>query len=209
MGRPSQNAFGDKIRSGKLLNNSITVQDSRNSIQIYGVDLGVLKGKTTKNKTGHISFDIMERPKPMNIILSIDVMYFTGLTFLTAVSRNIRFITATHEINDVEFEEDGDVMPIHTAMADNEFQALKEDLEHIGMNVHVVSKNEHAPEVERQNRVIKERARVIIQTMPYKKIPKKMRMRWYNTRYSGWIIYQKKDRHNHQRKLLWENKNLC
>jgi hypothetical protein len=31
----------------------------------------------------------------MNITLSIDVMNFTGLTFLTTVSRNIRFITAT------------------------------------------------------------------------------------------------------------------
>jgi hypothetical protein len=174
MGRPSQKAFEDMIRSGKLLNNSITVQDSRNAIQIYGVDLG------TKNKTSHVSFDIVERPKPINIILSIDVMYLTGLTFLTTVSRNIHFITATllvdwkkktifeaiqqvtriykgkgHDINGLEFKEDENVMPIHTVMADNKFQALKEDLENIGMNVHVVSKNEHAPEVKRQNRVIK------------------------------------------------------
>jgi hypothetical protein len=95
----------------------------------------------------------VEEPKPINIILSIDLMYFTRLTFLTTVSRNIRFITATllvdrkkktmfdaiqqviriykgkgHEINGLEFEEDEDVMPIHTVMADNEFQALKEDL---------------------------------------------------------------------------------
>lgn len=95
MGRPSQKAFEDMIKSGKLLNNSVTLQDSRNAIQIYGVDLGVLKGKTTKKKTDHVSFDIIEKPKPMNITLSIDVMNFTGLTFLTTVSRNIRFITAT------------------------------------------------------------------------------------------------------------------
>ncbi len=120
---------------------------------------------------------------------------------MTTVSRNIHFIRATllvdrkkktifeaiqqviriykgkgHDINGLESEEDENVMPIHTVMADNEFQALKEDLEHIGMNVHVVSKNEHAPEVERQNRIIKERARAIIQTMPYKRTPKKMRI---------------------------------
>jgi hypothetical protein len=40
----------------------------------------------------------------------------------------------------------------------------------------VVSKDEHVPEVERQNRVIKKRARAIIQTMPYQKLPKKMRI---------------------------------
>jgi len=59
MGRPSQKAFEDMIKSGKLLNNSVTLQDSRNAIQIYGVDLGVLKGKTTKKKTDHVSFDII------------------------------------------------------------------------------------------------------------------------------------------------------
>jgi hypothetical protein len=50
MGRPSQKAFKDMVRSGKLLNNSITVQDSRNAIQIYGVDLGVLKGRLQRIK---------------------------------------------------------------------------------------------------------------------------------------------------------------
>ncbi len=95
MGRPSQKTFEKMITSGKLLNNSVTVQDSRNAIKIYGTDLGVLKGKTTRKKTEHVSFEISEKPKPVNIILSIDVMYFTGLTFLTTASQNIRFITAT------------------------------------------------------------------------------------------------------------------
>jgi hypothetical protein len=95
MGRPSQKIFEKMITSGKLINYSVTVQDSRNAITIYGTDLGVLKGKTTRRKTEHVSFDINKKPKPVNIILSIDLMYFTGLTFLTTVSRIIRFITAT------------------------------------------------------------------------------------------------------------------
>jgi len=201
MGRPSQKTFEKMITSGKLLNNSVTVQDSRNAIKIYGTDLGVLKGKTTRKKTEHVSFEISEKPKPVNIILSIDVMYFTGLTFLTTVSQNIRFITATllvdqkkktifdaiqqviriykgkgHEVDNIEFEEDEDEKPIHTIMTDNEFKALKENRGEMGMNVHVVSKNEHVPEVERQNRVIKERTRAVIQTMPCKRILKKMRI---------------------------------
>ncbi len=39
-----------------------------------------------------------------------------------------------------------------------------------------MAKTEHAPEVEGQNRVVKERARAVIQTIPYKKIRKKMRI---------------------------------
>jgi len=59
---------------------------------------------------------------------------------------------------------------------DNEFQALKENLEELNVQEHVVMQNEHAPEIERQNRVIKERARATIQKLTYRKIPKKMRI---------------------------------
>lgn len=37
-------------------------------------------------------------------------------------------------------------------------------------------RDEHVLKVERQNRVIKERVRAIIQMLPYDKIPKKMRL---------------------------------
>ena len=95
MGRPSQKVFEDMIKNGKLINNTVTVQNCRNAIQIYGVDLGVLKGNTTKTKPDHMSVVVFNKLKPKNIVLSIDVMFFTGLTFLTTVCRNNRFITAT------------------------------------------------------------------------------------------------------------------
>jgi len=77
-----------------------------------------------------------------------------------------------HSIDNVEFLEDED-KPIHTLLADNEFQTLRDDIENEGVQVHVVTKNEHVPEIERQNRVIKERAKAIIQTVPYTDMPKK------------------------------------
>jgi len=154
------------LRKGKLVNTNITFQVYRNAIQIYGKDLGDIKGKT----------------------------------FLTTVSRNVTFVTATllenrkrqtilneikkifflykgkgHSIDNVEFLEDED-KPIHTLLADNEFQTLRDDIENEGVQVHVVTKNEHVPEIERQNRVIKERARAIIQTLPYTDLPKKIRI---------------------------------
>jgi hypothetical protein len=80
-----------------------------------------------------------------------------------------------HLVEDLEFVS-GEENPIHTILADNEFQALRQDIEELGVNVHVVTKEEHVPEVERQNRVIKERARAIVQTLPYKTLPKKIRI---------------------------------
>ncbi len=46
----------------------------------------------------------------------------------------------------------------------------------MGIDVHIVTKDEHVPEVERQNRVIKERARAIVQTLLYKAVPKRIRI---------------------------------
>ena len=54
-----------------------------------------------------------------------------------------------HEVNNAEFL-DTDDTPIHMLLADNEFHSLKEEIENDGVQVHVVSKNEHVPEVERQ-----------------------------------------------------------
>jgi hypothetical protein len=62
---------------------------------------------------------------------------------------------------------------VHTILADNEFQVLQDEIEEMGINVHIVTKNDHVPEVERPNRVIKERVRAIIQTIPYKRLAKK------------------------------------
>jgi hypothetical protein len=191
VGRPSQKVFEEMIKTGKILNNPITLQDYRNALKIYGVDLGVLKGKTTRKKPDSIKVEIGEKPKPKNIVLSIDIMYFTGIPFLVTVSRNIRFLTATllsdrkkstimkalqqvfrvyqgrgHRIENVEFL--NEEVPVHTILADNEFQALRDDIEELGINVHIVMKDEHVPEVERQNRVIKERARATVQTLPYR-----------------------------------------
>lgn len=53
-----------------------------------------------------------------------------------------------HVVNNIEFF-DTDETPIHTLLADNEFNSLKEDVENEGVNVNVVVKNEHAPEIER------------------------------------------------------------
>jgi hypothetical protein len=66
--------------------------------------------------------------------------------------------------------------PIHTILADNEFESIRESMEALGVVVNVTAKEEHVPEIERQHRVIKEHARAVIQTLPFKNMPKKMRI---------------------------------
>lgn len=94
VGRPSQKIFEEMIKRGKIMNNKVTIQDYRNAIKIYGKDLGVLKGKTVRNKPKPIQVHVMEKPESKDIVLSINVMYFTGLYFLITVSRSVVFIMA-------------------------------------------------------------------------------------------------------------------
>lgn len=75
VGRPSRKAFEEMIKMGRIVNNKITTQDYWNAIQIYGEDLGVLKGQTMRIKPKEITVQVMEKPKPRNVILSIDIMY--------------------------------------------------------------------------------------------------------------------------------------
>jgi hypothetical protein len=152
-----------------------------------------------KQKQSHVHVDLEQQPKVKQekVILVIDLTYFTGLTFLITVCRDVHFTTATlitdrktstilevlkqtvnlynrrgHKINKMEFNAKED--EIHMILADTEFQVLQNNIEDLGISLNIVLKDEHVPEVERQNRVIKERARAIVQMLPYKKLPKKV-----------------------------------
>jgi hypothetical protein len=106
-----------------------------------------------------------------NIVLSADLMHLMGMVFLVTVSRNYTFLTTTyltdrkrstifraikqvigiytgpkHVLKEIEFTEWNN--PIHTLLVDNEFSALKDQIEEEGTRVNVAAKEEHVPEVE-------------------------------------------------------------
>jgi hypothetical protein len=87
MGRPSDDAFESMIKKGKICNNPVTAIDYKNAVKIYGKELGTVKGKTIRKKTQHVQVDVEAPSKEkQRVILSIDIMYFTGITFLITVS---------------------------------------------------------------------------------------------------------------------------
>ncbi len=61
---------------------------------------------------------------------------------------------------------------MQTAIMDIEFEKLKNPMPHIALNTMVV--REHVSEIKQKFRVINERARGTINTLPYKKLPKLM-----------------------------------
>jgi hypothetical protein len=52
---------------------------------------------------------------------------------------------------------------------DREFECLRDDIPESNLNTAAAS--EHAPDIERQIRVIKERMRAIKRTLPFKRLP--------------------------------------
>jgi hypothetical protein len=200
VGRPASDTFKDMLNKGLILNNPVTESVYKNAVSIYGKDLGTIKGKPIRTKPEHVSVNLNSFLKERRtLVLSVDLMHIMEISFLVTVVRDVRFITVNvlpdrkrktimnamsqvinlfrgrgHKVEEMEFSEYHS--PIHTILADNEFAALREDLESHGISLNIASKEEHVPEVERQIQVVKERARSIVQMLPYSKMPNKMKI---------------------------------
>lgn len=191
MGRPSEESFELMIKKGKIINNLVTIMDFRNAKKVYGKDLGTIKGKTARQKAPHVLKEPNDDPEEKQVIvLSVDIMNF-GSTFFLLLFQELSdllpqlqyqigkkktvwnalkhvinvYRSKEHTVEEVEFSTSRN--EIHTTLADDEFKMLREDIEDYGVKANIVTKEEHVPEVERQIRVIKERAHAKVQTLPY------------------------------------------
>ena len=80
------------VKINQLPNCPISTNDVVAEGAIFGPDIGVLKGKTTR-KTIPVSI-IKPIPIPeqyKDITLAIDIMYINAIPFLTTISRNMQF----------------------------------------------------------------------------------------------------------------------
>jgi hypothetical protein len=174
-----------------IANNPITIEDIEIAEQIFGSNIGSLKGKTTRMKPIPVVDNYIAIPqelyaKQQEIILCIDGIKVNRLLFLTTVSKNILYRTAQHVENKSisRFNEaireiinlyNRAGFKIKEIQSNNEFKPLQDKLLtnfDIGMNFS--NPQEHVPEAERNNRVIKERVRATYHRLPYKQITKTM-----------------------------------
>ena len=118
-------------------------------------------------------------------------MYVNRIPFLTTFSRNIKFTTAEAIKNRTKaqlVQSIKNVLPIYTQrvlQVDNDllngkFVPLCTDLLNLGINRNFATHNEHVPEIERQHRVIKERARACRHDLPFKVLPRLMLVEMVN-----------------------------
>ena len=105
-------------------------------------------------------------------------MFVNKIPFVTTISRHIKFTTveAIQKRKKSQLSECiKNVIAIYTqrgfkvqhALLDSEFVPLRTDLLNMVIHANFATRNKHVPEIERQHRVIKERARACRSTLPF------------------------------------------
>ena len=153
--------------------------------QIFGPDIGALKGKTTQRKPQPVVKDYMEIPpelteKAKTVELCIDTLFINKLPFLATVSKRLQYRTITplenqsmavyrSALDQVLQAYNARGFCISTIYCNNEYKPLFEPIQDkMDITMNYALAYEHVPEVERNNRVIKERIRSNFHCFPYK-----------------------------------------
>ena len=94
MGQPSTATFVEALKNNGLLNCPVTPADIEAAEQIFGTDIGSLKGKTTRRNPPIIDSGITPVPASVlewyhNVTLCVDIMYVNQVAMMISVSRNI------------------------------------------------------------------------------------------------------------------------
>ena len=191
MGYPSIPDAIDMVKSGSILECPVTVQDIIRAQEIFGPDIAVLKGKTTRKKSKPIKFDYLPKPKGITSVqnLHADILFVDGMPHLLTVSQPLNMKMCVDLEGKRDKETLGNAMmkminqyrsrgfTIDKVLHDSEkgIDACKELLYAEGIELNLASPGQHVPVIERAIRQVKERIRAIVTTLPYTLPPKLMR----------------------------------
>jgi len=190
IGRPSPADYQRIVGNSELMNCPITTTDLSAAHDVFGPNLGSLKGKTVKKSSPGVECemvslapDVMQRHK--NVTLAIDIMFVNKLAFLVTTSHDIKFGTVEFLPNRTQGQVLSSILRVRQVYAarqftvtrchaDLKFEPLDDDLKEKGIHLNLAAEGEHVPEGERYIRTIKERTRAIWNTVPFTRFPSRM-----------------------------------
>jgi hypothetical protein len=185
IGRPSTKTFLSIVDKNLLPNCPVTRADIIAADRIFGPDVGSLKGKTVRRAPVAVETDILAIPESImlrytKVTVSGDIMFVNKIPFFVTISRHLKFSTAEFLPNQKTTTLVGAIKRLHQTYAKRGFQIIillmdgqfnKDDLDgeiaNLGITLNTVSADEHVPEIERHIRTIKERARSVINMLPF------------------------------------------
>jgi len=187
IGNPTKKELEGMVREDIIANCLATVQVHKAN-RIFGPDLANLRGKMTRKKTEHSRVDYIKIPRDFvnmhkYVTLVADVVFVNGLPFLVILSRGISLVTIEYLPSQTAkrlaltlermmkvYTRGSSV--VQTMMMDMEFEKLADLLPNVIINT--TAAQEHYGEIERKIRMIKERARGMVNTLPYPQLPRLM-----------------------------------
>jgi len=187
IGRPSTQDLISYVDKNLIPNCPVTIQDIIRAEDIYGPNIGSIKGKTTYTTEEHVKVQSQDIPQEImekhgEVILAIDIMFINKIPFVIMTSRNINFRTA-ELVKDMKnktlitsIEQVLQAYQTHgfktqAMLADGQFKHIQQIIEQKGIMLNICAANEHVPEIERYIRTIKERIRSIATTLPFERYP--------------------------------------
>ena len=189
LGRPSSRTYQYMLQHHLIKNTSVTYDDAVRAEQIFGPDLGALKGKSVRTTPAPVVLpSVIPVPPALfsnhrEVTLCGDIFYMDKAMFFLTTSRNIQFLTVHHILNKKHdtiwkcicqanhiYKHRG--FKVVHLLTDHEFQLLESRLLSIDINLNTTAASEHSPEIERSIRVIKERARSFICLLPFTHLPR-------------------------------------
>ena len=190
IGRPTTRSFIHFLDNNLLPNCPVNRKDVLRAEQIFGPNIGSLKGKTVRRQPPRVAVEEVSLPATIHehyqeVTLACDIMYVNKIPFLMSISRHIRFGTAQHIKNQQGTTIFNGIRAIHqvylqrgfrirNAFMDGQFEPLRGNLAELGILLNTASNDEHVPEIERQIRTVKERTRAIYCTLPFQKMPRRL-----------------------------------
>jgi len=177
------------IQSNLIKDCPVTVKDMGTAIKVWGPSIAMLKGKMVRTTPPVVRQDVIKNLKEIwelhkDVTLAIDIFFVNKIPFFITYSLVICFLSVTHLSNRkaltifdalksmcsyylqqgfqiVFIKGDGEFAPLEVWMA-TVYGAPK---------LNLASANEQVPEIERKIRVIKERVRAVIYSIPFNSLP--------------------------------------
>jgi hypothetical protein len=190
IGRPSTSSYIQIVENNLLPNCPVTRRDIAMAEDIFGPDVGSLKGKTARSGANPVNVVLADIPDTImthykQLILGGDIMFVNKIPFFMTISRHIKFCTAemlTNQKSPTILSAIKQVKKIYMKrgfqldhmLMDGQFEPLRADLADMQITLNTVSNDEHVPEIERHIRTNKERARCVYNTLPFQRMPARM-----------------------------------
>ena len=192
IGHPTARQLSHLLDHHLIPNSPFTSHDVRRAEQIYGPDMGNLKGKTTQRNPPTVGHVMQQCPDTIieqygNVMLSADTMHVNGIPFFITRSRHIHFGTVD-VLPSLQAADIGAALrrvvniyarggfQVAAALMDRAFAGLQDVCNQLQVTLNTTSRDEHVGDVERYIRTIKEHMLGVSNTVPFKRLTRNMVM---------------------------------